>query len=76
MASPAAQGVHLTGSTPFADADEHFRKICSDLAPYIKSLPDGETGEQQNWIICQIPLLMAQVPKLLNAGVWVRRSLF
>lgn len=66
-----AQGIHLTGSTPFKTADEHFRNVCPRLSPYLKSLADGETGDQQNWIVCQLPIV-SRVPQLLNAGVWVR----
>jgi len=69
MASEAPQGVHFVGSSPFASAEEHFRKICQALPDHIKSVADGETGPQKGWIGCQIPTF-AHAPRLFPSGIW------
>jgi hypothetical protein len=53
--------VHLVGSVPLADAREVFHATCSALGPYLKRVPDGETGERLNWITWLEPLF-AQHP--------------
>lgn len=70
MASEAPQGVHLVGSTPYASAEEHFRETSQILSHHLRSLTDGETGPQGNWIGCQYPLF-AGLPKILNWGQWL-----
>ncbi|HET6388565.1 hypothetical protein [Hyphomicrobium sp.] len=47
------QGIHLTGSLPFANADEVFDFIGSELQPWVTRVPDGETGERKNWVLTQ-----------------------
>lgn len=47
------QGIHLTGSLPFANADEVFNFIGSELQPWVTRVPDGETGERKNWVLTQ-----------------------
>lgn len=42
--------VYLVGSVPMADAQEVFKTISAALGPYLKRLPDGETGERSDWI--------------------------
>lgn len=42
--------VHLVGSVPFRDARDVFTKISKALGPYLKRIPDGETGERTDWI--------------------------
>jgi hypothetical protein len=42
--------VHLVGSTPFADADEALDVFVTELGPRLRTVPDGETGDRQNWI--------------------------
>jgi hypothetical protein len=41
---------HLVGSVPLADPTAVFRKVGTDLGPYMRSLPDGETGRRADWI--------------------------
>lgn len=69
MASEAPQGVHFVGSSPFRTAEQHFRRVCHDVPNHIKSLADGETGPQENWIVCQIGNF-AKAPRLLPSGIW------
>lgn len=51
--SPSAaqrRAVHLVGSTPFADTDEALDIFYAELGPRLRTVPDGETGDRQNWI--------------------------
>jgi hypothetical protein len=50
-APSALRAAHLVGSTPFADADEALDLFFQRLAPHLRWMPDGETGDRQNWII-------------------------
>jgi hypothetical protein len=45
-----ARAVHLVGSTPFADTDEALDIFHEQLGPRLRNVPDGETGDRQNWI--------------------------
>ncbi|HKS87617.1 MAG TPA: hypothetical protein VJR71_19235 [Pseudolabrys sp.] len=42
--------VHLVGSVPLRDAREVFTVVSEALGPYLKRIPDGETGERSDWI--------------------------
>lgn len=42
--------VYLVGSVPMADAQEVFTTISAAIGPYLKRLPDGETGDRSDWI--------------------------
>lgn len=42
--------VHLVGSVPMMSAEEVFASVSAELGPYLKRLPDGETGERLNWV--------------------------
>ena len=41
---------HLVGSVPLPDAESVFRAVAGELGPYLKRIPDGETGERGKWI--------------------------
>lgn len=45
-----ARGVHLVGSVPLASAHDVFATVSGALGPYLKRIPDGETGERSDWI--------------------------
>jgi hypothetical protein len=45
-----SRSVHLVGSVPLADAHEVFTSVSTALGPYLKRIPDGETGERADWI--------------------------
>lgn len=45
------RAAHLVGSTPFRDADEALDIFFERLGPLLRTVPDGETGERQNWIM-------------------------
>lgn len=42
---------HLVGSLPGATAADAMSTALDILGPYLRSLPDGETGERRNWIL-------------------------
>ena len=42
--------VHLVGSVPLADAETVFRTVCASIGPYLRRLPDGETGARKRWV--------------------------
>jgi methionine synthase II (cobalamin-independent) len=50
-------GVHLIGSVPLADTECVFRTVAGVLGPYLRRLPDGETGERRRWIWFQRAML-------------------
>jgi hypothetical protein len=50
-------GVHLVGSVPLSDAEAVFRAVSTELGPWLKRVPDGETGARTNWIRWQREML-------------------
>ncbi|MFL5093876.1 MAG: hypothetical protein ACJ8ES_01100 [Xanthobacteraceae bacterium] len=42
--------VHLVGSVPLENAEQVFAMVSAALAPRLKRIPDGETGERSDWI--------------------------
>ena len=42
--------VHFVGSIPLPDAETVFRALSAATGPYLKRLPDGETGIRKTWI--------------------------
>lgn len=55
MAHP---GVHLIGSVAMADAESVFRAVAGELGPWLKRIPDGETGKRHRWIFWQQQMLL------------------
>ena len=51
-------GVHLIGSVAMDDAESVFRAVAGELGPWLKRIPDGETGERHRWIYWQREMLM------------------
>src|SRR6202012_956376 len=56
MASPRDL-VHFVGSVPLHDCDAVFRTLAAELGPYVRRLPDGETGRRSRWIYFQREML-------------------
>jgi hypothetical protein len=51
MASAGQQPVvHFVGSIPLPDAETVFRTLSEVAGPYLRRLPDGETGIRKTWI--------------------------
>jgi hypothetical protein len=42
--------VHFVGSIPLPDAETVFRTLAGAAGPYLRRLPDGETGIRKTWI--------------------------
>jgi hypothetical protein len=42
--------IHFVGSIPLPDAETAFRKLAEAAGPYLRRLPDGETGVRKTWI--------------------------
>jgi hypothetical protein len=42
--------VHFVGSIPLPDAETVFRTLAAAAGPYLRRLPDGETGIRKTWI--------------------------
>lgn len=53
----SGRGVHLVGSVPLADTETVFRTVSAAVGPYLRRLPDGETGERRRWIWFQRTML-------------------
>jgi hypothetical protein len=51
-------GVQLIGSVAMPDADGVFRTLAQGLGPWLKRVPDGETGPRQYWIRWQREMLL------------------
>jgi hypothetical protein len=41
----------LVGSVPLETAEAVFEKIGMSLGPYLRTLPDGEVGDRQYWVV-------------------------
>jgi hypothetical protein len=48
---------HLIGSVPLPDAEAVFRTVAAALGPFLRRVPDGETGERRRWIFFQSVML-------------------
>lgn len=46
----AARFAHLVGSLPGPDPRTAMRTALAIVGPYLRSLPDGETGVRRNWV--------------------------
>lgn len=65
------RSAHLVGSTPFTDADEALDLFFERLAPHLRWVPDGETGDRQNWIIGLLESFREHPDlELTKAGDW------
>ena len=42
--------IHFVGSIPLPDTETVFRTLAAGTGPYLKRLPDGETGIRKTWI--------------------------
>jgi hypothetical protein len=52
-------GVHLVGSVPLESSAAVFRAAAGALGPYLRRIPDGETGERTGWVAFQVPMFTA-----------------
>jgi len=50
--------LHLIGSIPLDSSEQVFRRLADELGPYLRCLPDGETGERARWVFFQRQMLL------------------
>ena len=53
-----ADRLHLIGSIPLDNSEQVFRRLASELGPYLRRMPDGETGERSRWVYFQRQMLL------------------
>lgn len=53
MVKQGGRSVLLVGSVPLSSAEEVFEAVGLELGPFVKRMPDGETGPRSAWIVCQ-----------------------
>lgn len=51
--------VHLCGSVPLPNAEAVFDTAARRLGPWLSRIPDGETGERDNFTVWQLPRMGA-----------------
>jgi hypothetical protein len=61
-----ADHVHFNGSVNLADAESVMREIAARVPSGVRRLPDGETGDRDNWISFQLTKFL-QLPWLVPA---------
>ena len=54
----AQERLHLIGSIPLDSSEQVFRRLAEELGPYLRCLPDGETGERARWVFFQRQMLL------------------
>ena len=57
MTTSGRGAAHLIGSVPLPDAEAVFRTVAAALGPFLRRMPDGETGERRRWIFFQSVML-------------------
>lgn len=57
--------VHLVGSMPLDTTEDVFRTVCGALGPYLRRLPDGETGPQRKLYVGYQRAQFFEHPKLV-----------
>lgn len=62
---------HLVGSLPGSNATEAMATALEILGPFLRSLPDGETGARRNWILSIVEKLRTHPDlELEREGDW------
>ena len=54
----AVDRAHLVGSVPLPDSEQVFRRVADVLGPYLRRIPDGETGKRGRWVLFQREMLL------------------
>jgi hypothetical protein len=67
----ATREAHLVGSLPGSTAAEAMGTALEILGPFLRSLPDGETGERRNWVLSIVEQLRTHPDlELQREGDW------
>jgi hypothetical protein len=53
----ASDLLHFVGSIPLKDSEEVFSRLSREVGPWLRRMPDGETGERLAWIRFQQRML-------------------
>jgi hypothetical protein len=53
----ARDRLHLIGSIPLDNSEQVFRRLAGELGPFLRCMPDGETGERSRWVYFQRQML-------------------
>ncbi len=59
--------VHFNGGVNLADTETVMREVCARVPAGIRRIPDGETGERQQWVFFQLQKFW-ETPGLEDAG--------
>ena len=51
--------LHLIGSIPLETTEQVFGSLAKELGPFLRCMPDGETGERSRWVYFQGQMLRA-----------------
>ncbi|MGE0736119.1 MAG: hypothetical protein AB7G15_07230 [Alphaproteobacteria bacterium] len=65
--SPHPRDVLLVGSVPLGTTEKVFDVVTESVGPYLRRMPDGETGKRAYWITSQAYVL-AKHPLFMPAG--------
>lgn len=57
MTATGTHAIHLVGTVPLASAGEVFDLIADTTAPFMRRIPDGETGVRSYWVSSQARVL-------------------
>jgi hypothetical protein len=68
MQAMPADHVHFNGSVNLAGGETVMREITSRVPSGLRRLPDGETGDRNNWIFFQLQRFL-QLPWLVPEGL-------
>jgi len=60
--------LHLVGSIPLQSTETVFREVSQRIGPFLKRLPDGETGERSAWTAWQ-GKIVERVDGVVRSGV-------
>lgn len=66
---PSVSGVLLIGSVPLPSASAVFDKLTSTLPQRLSSLPDGEPGPRQNFVLWERSRFPRETLKYTNGGI-------
>lgn len=50
--------LHLIGSIPLDSSEQVFHRLAGELGPFLRCMPDGETGERSRWVYFQRQMLL------------------
>lgn len=56
MTTTGPRGAHLVGRVGLDGAEDVFGRVGALLGGHVNRIPDGETGDRQNWIAWQYPV--------------------